>query len=195
MGYEVEIKFRVPDHADLAARLAARGAEPGPAVAHEDLYLAHPSRDFARSGEALRVRSEGDGNSITYKGPKQEGPAKTREEIEVGFDPGAEARAQLRAVFERLGFRPVAAVRKSRTTYHLEDDGRAMVVTLDHADGLGAFAEVETLVASADDLPHAQDAVVGLAGRLGLREVEPRSYLRMLLEGERAPGGNPAGQA
>jgi adenylate cyclase class 2 len=57
-----------------------------------------------------------------------------------------------------------------------------MAVSLDLAEGLGAFAEVETLVEAESDLPAAQQAVVAMAKDLGLTEVEPRSYLRMVLE-------------
>jgi adenylate cyclase class 2 len=182
MGFEIEIKFRVADHNDLRRRLADRGIEPEATVDHEDAYLAHPSRDFAVTGEAFRIRGEGSKNRITYKGPKLGGPTKTREEIEVAFAEGDEAREQLGRAFELLGFRPVAVVRKRRTEYHLESGGRPMAVSLDLAEGLGAFAEVETLVESEADLPGAQQAVVATARELGLMEVEPRSYLRMFLE-------------
>jgi adenylate cyclase class 2 len=182
MGFEVEIKFRVADHADLERRLADRGITPEGVVEHEDAYLAHPSRDFAKSGEAFRIRREGSGNRITYKGPKLGGPTKTREEIEVEFAEGDEARAQLGRAFELLGFRPVAVVRKLRTEYHFESGGRPIVVALDRAEGVGTFVEVEALARSDDDLPEAQKAVLALAGELGLSEVEPRSYLRMHLE-------------
>ncbi len=90
--------------------------------------------------------------------------------------------------FELLGFRPVAVVRKRRTEYHLEYEGRPMIVALDLAEGLGAFAEVETLVEAESDLPEGQAAVLALAGELGLVEVEPRSYLRMVLEAAGASG-------
>jgi adenylate cyclase class 2 len=192
MGYEVEIKFRAPDHSSLAARLAAIGAAPATEVEQEDVYLAHPSRDFAATGEAFRLRRDGTRNRVTYKGPKHAGPTKTREEVEVGFDDGAEARRDLMRVLEALGFRPVATVRKVRTPYHLERDGRAMEVVLDRVEGLGSFAEVEALAGTAD-LPEAQAAVLELARALGLEEVEPRSYLRMILERDGRIATNPAG--
>ena len=194
MGYEIEVKFRATDHAELRRRLEDRGLSPGSTVEHQDAYLAHPSRDFARTGEAFRIRSEGDANRITYKGAKLAGPAKTREEIEVEFVGGAEAREQLTRAFELLGFRPVAVVRKRRSEYHLDYQGRPMTVTLDLAEGLGPFAEVETLVEAESDLPGAQEAVLALGGELGLAEVEPRSYLRMLLEARGGLARNPAGQ-
>ena len=57
-----------------------------------------------------------------------------------------------------------------------------MEIALDTAEGLGVFAEIETLAHGEADLTAAQQAVLALAGTLGLTEVEPRSYLRMSLE-------------
>src|SRR3954451_6850795 len=147
MGYEVEIKFRVPDPSDLLDRLSALGVEGGPEIEHADLYLAHPVRDFAQTDEAVRLRRIGDENRITYKGPKRGGPTKTREEIEVPFAPGAESLGQMSKLFENLGFRPVALVSKGRRTFHVSRPGRALEVVIDRAGNLGDFAEVETLAA------------------------------------------------
>ena len=194
MGYEVELKFRVADHVGLAGRLRDRGLVAGLEVEHVDLYLAHPARDFAATGEAFRIRSEGTLNRITYKGAKLSGLVKTREEIEVEFAEGSEAREQLVRAFGLLGFEPVAEVRKSRGEYHLDYRGRPMSIALDRAEGLGSFAEVETLAEGPERLVGAQEAVLGLAGELGLSEVEPRSYLRMLLESRGLLSRNPAGQ-
>jgi len=185
MSYEVEMKFRSADHEELRRRLAARGVVEGPTVVEVDTYLSHPSRDFARSGEALRIRRIGAENRITYKGPRHEGPTKTREEIEVPFDAGEDAFGQLARLFENLGFRPIATIRKARTTFHLPDPDRHIEVLLDRADGLGDFVEIEIVAGSESEVPAAQAAVLDLAGPLGLTEVEPRSYLRMFLESRR----------
>lgn len=182
MGYEVEMKFRTPGHFGLAERLRDLGAVPDGEITQEDAYLGHPSRDFAQTNEALRLRRIGDENRITYKGPRLGGPTKTREEIELAFDEGEPAFAQLHRLFTNLGFRPVATVKKRRRLFHLEHGGRPIEVVLDHVEGLGDFAEVEALAASDADLPAAQAAVLDLAQKLGLAEPEPRSYLRMLLE-------------
>src|SRR5687767_12585717 len=107
MGYEVEVKYRVADGAALVEALRRLGAAAGAAVEQEDLYLAHPARDFARTGEALRLRRDGPRHAITYKGPRRDGPTKTREEREVAFAGGEESFVGMRAIFESLGFRPV----------------------------------------------------------------------------------------
>ena len=182
MGFEVEVKYRDVDHDALRRALAELGAEEGAAIDEEDSYLNHPARDFAASNEALRIRRVGDENRVTYKGPKEPGPTKTREEIEVPFAPGPGRFGELSRMLERLGFRPVAVVRKRRVPFSLTFAGRPLEITLDRAEGLGDFAEVEALADSRDDLPDAQRAVLELAAVLGLTAVEPRSYLRMLLE-------------
>ena len=81
-----------------------------------------------------------------------------------------------------LGFRPVATIRKRRESFHLNFQEHVMEIALDVAERLGCFAEIETIAASQAALPAAQQAVLALASALGLSEVEPRSYLRMVLE-------------
>lgn len=182
MRFEVEQKFRAPSHEAVAARLGELGAASAPRLEQEDTYLSHPSRDFAATGEALRLRRVGAWNAITYKGPKREGPTKTREEVEVPFAEGADGLDRMRRVFEALGFRPVFVVRKVRTPYHLSYQGRPIEVALDAVDGLGTYVEVEAIADGERDLPAAQKAVTELAAALGLGAPEPRSYLRMALE-------------
>jgi adenylate cyclase class 2 len=182
MSFEVEIKFRVADHEALANRLAALGAVEGTRIDQEDMYLGHPGRDFAQTNEALRLRREGDENRITYKGPKLAGPTKTREEIELEFAGGPDGLVSMGRLFEILGFRPVAVVRKVRRPFQMEHRGRSVTISLDVTEGLGPFVEVECLAAGQADLGETQAAVLDLAQVLGLKQVEPRSYLRMTLE-------------
>ncbi len=200
MGFEVEVKYRLADSDDLVQRLRKRGAAQSSEIHQEDTYLSHPARDFAVTQEAFRIRRAREENRITYKGPRQSGPTKTREEIEIRFVDGDEARRQLLRLLENLGFRPVHTIRKSRTPFQLNVEGRAIEVVVDQTEGLGQFAEIETLAAALDDLPAAQMAVLAVANELGLTEIEPRSYLRMALESRlsarlglaSSPGGLPA---
>jgi adenylate cyclase class 2 len=177
---EIEQKFAHADFASLDRRLGELAARPGEAVVEVDQYFNAPDRDFARTGEAFRLRRVGTDNFLTYKGPRAAHAVKTRTELEVPLPPGdaaAEAHARL---LRHLGYRPVASVRKHRRTFHLDRGGFAVTVCLDEVDELGRFAEVEVL-AEPGKLEPARDALSGLAGELGLREVEQRSYLTMLL--------------
>lgn len=182
MSFEVEVKYRDVNHERLIRRLGELGAEWAGRVEQEDTYLNHPSRDFATSGEAFRIRRIGAENRVTYKGPKRAGPTKTREEIEIAFAEGPERFEDLRRLLRNLGFTVVATIRKRRDVYRLTFQDRPLEIAVDRAEDLGDFAEIEAIAAGEADLPAAQGAVLALAERLGLRKVEPRSYLRMHLE-------------
>lgn len=179
--YEVELKFAVPDPAAVTARLAAWGAVEQAPQSQLDRYFNHPCRDFAESHEALRVRSIGSRNVITYKGPVVDTQTKMRREIEPEFASGPAAVAELVEMLTLLGFRPVRDVCKVRTPYAYEREGRAFEIAVDRVEGLGSFVEIETLANEASR-DAARDAVLAVARELGLSQPERRSYLKMLLE-------------
>ena len=182
-GSQVRVGRSRPAH---SAAVGARRCRPAGCLAGRHL-LGSPAHDFAVTNEAFRLRRIGSENRITYKGPRRAGPTKTREEIEISLADGDATFAQLGRLFEILGFTPVAAIRKTRTSFHLVYCGLPIEVALDRAEGLGDFAEIETMVATEGELPAAQACVLALAQELGLTDAEPRSYLRMVLEA-RAPG-------
>ena len=59
-----------------------------------------------------QLRRVGENNRITYKGPKQGGPTKTRTELEIGLEAGTAAAETFCQLVQALGYRPVAVVRK-----------------------------------------------------------------------------------
>ncbi len=175
---EVELKFPLPEEASFCAALASLGAIEGETVTQADEYFNHPSRDFATTDEALRLRRVGDDSVVTYKGPKQGTLAKSRLEVELPL--AADTVDGLGAILRQLSFRSVAVVKKQRRRFHLERGGRAFEISIDRVEGLGSFAEVETL-AEEGVLQEAERAVLALAAELGLTDAEPWSYLEMLL--------------
>lgn len=177
---EIEMKFPVSDFAPLEARLREWGLRPDPERQEADRYFNAPDRDFARTDEALRVRSVGPSNRVTYKGPRQQGPAKTRTEVEVPLADGPDAAEDFGRLLVHLGYRPVAVVRKRRVCYHLTRDGFALEVMLDDVERVGRFAEVEIL-SPEEWKADAQATLLRVSGELGLTASERRSYLEMLL--------------
>ena len=129
MSYEVELKFPVADLPAFSRQLASQ-VSITPAQEETDVYFAHPSRDFARTDEALRLRRKGDANYITYKGPKIDATTKTRREIELPLAAGAESLASWTALLEAVGFRPVGEVRKSRRKAAVPWQGRQVEASL-----------------------------------------------------------------
>lgn len=194
--YEVEQKYPVADVAALEARLAGAGAGWHGVVEQVDRYFSHPSRDFADTDEALRLRSTAAGVVITWKGPRLDAAAKTRREIELPLAEAAvpataSAEAAVPAspqatldrwtdLLEALGFRRVREVAKRRRLATVAWDGAAVEVAVDHVAGLGDFVEFE-LQADAAGIALAAARVESLARHLGCTRPEPRSYLEMLL--------------
>jgi adenylate cyclase class 2 len=180
MHFEVEQKHRVADVVRLTERLAERGSSLEAAIVQSDRYFAHPARDFAKSDEALRIRTVGDESFVTYKGPKIDATSKTRRELEFPLSAGDRDGAKFAQLLAALGFTPVATVRKRRRPFMVNFEGRHMEGALDEVDGVGTFAELE-LMADDDALEQAKLAVAALAIELDLGPQERRSYLEMLL--------------
>ncbi len=181
MAYEVELKFPLADVARVQRELQELGAEFHKTQEQVDTYFAHPQRDFATTDEALRVRRQGDDVCITYKGPRDPGPVKSRREIELPVGAGeAQSATELADLLTLLGFRAVRDVAKNRDFYHLRWQDRDLEICLDRVQNLGEFLEIETL-ADAADRDQAAAVVLSLAKHLELGEAEPASYLHLLL--------------
>ena len=180
MQFEVELKFRLDHFQPVETALRQLGAIEQSVDSHVDQYFNHPSRDFRETDEAFRIRSVGDANRLTYKGAVVGAVAKTRHEIEVGFDPGSESAERLFDLVKMLGFRFVLEVRKTRRSMSLNRNGRHFELALDEVPPLGRFLEIE-LLAENEGREEAEAAVWELACELGLSVAESRSYLDLLL--------------
>jgi adenylate cyclase class 2 len=181
MTYEVENKYRIEDAGAIEKKLAALGCQFEATIVQRDQYFNHPARDFAETDEALRIRSVGDENCVTYKGPKIDTATKTRQEIEPAIGRGGKTANAMAAVFVALGFRPVRVVEKRRRLAELAWEGSCIEVALDQIDGLGDFVELETTAAEGQ-LEAARECLASLAKYLELGKPERRSYLELLLE-------------
>lgn len=183
MAFEVEQKFPVADMPALASRLAGF-ADVGPPQREEDLYFAHPARDFSQTDEALRVRRKGERSFLTYKGPKVDSTTKTRREVDLPLPPGESAAEAWVGLLELLSFAPVATVRKTRRKAHVPWQGRTVEISLDDVDEVGQYVELE-LVVDDSQLDEARECILSLAAELGLSRSERRSYLELLIESRR----------
>ena len=181
MTYEVEQKFHLQNRAAFESELRSRGAAEEPVQIHSDTYYNHPCRDFAATHEAFRIRRVGGIPMITYKGSKLPGTVKARREMEWRLDPGDQDGEQTAELLELLGFKPVATLRKKRQPFVLADGAVNFGVVIDEVENLGEFVEIELLVKEEDEIESAREKIQSMATRLGLHQVEVRSYLRMIL--------------
>lgn len=177
---EVEAKYHVPNTLALETSLADVGARFVKSEEHRDTYLRHPCRDFRATDEALRIRIVDGQPWITYKGPRLAGPVKVRPEFELML--GAKDLSSWLTIWSSLGFEPVATVAKSRKIFEYSIDHRPIHVAIDSVESIGDFAEIERVIHSEDQMEQAKSDVHAVATQLTLANLEPRSYLAMVLD-------------
>lgn len=167
---EIEVKVPVESLAVVEKRLLQLNANLVGEKDQQDVYYAHPSKDFGSTDEALRLRSDGTKRVLTYKGPKLDSRSKTREEIEFPVDTDL-----MGTVLERLGFVRFIKIVKVRKVYLLGD----VEVSLDKVEGLGEYVELEF---SGQDAEAGLRRIEEVKEALGIAGNETRSYLELLLE-------------
>lgn len=141
MPVEIEAKLQVDSHEPVRRALVAAGAQYCGRVLEINHLLDCEDHSLRDSGRGLRVRrvtvedGAGPGATVTYKGPKQPGAFKARDEHESEIaDPDA-----LMAILRALGFSRVLTFEKRRETWRLGP----CTVELDELPMLGRFVEIE----------------------------------------------------
>jgi adenylate cyclase class 2 len=144
-------------------------------IHQSDTYFQHPTRDFAQTDEAVRIRITDDKNYLTYKGPKLDSTSKTREELEIEV----QEPLKLSELLKKIGLIPVKAVVKSRKSYLYED----IMIFLDNVDELGFFIELELDVSDKEQVSPARNRLFSFLKQLEIpaQNFERRSYLELLL--------------
>ncbi len=160
MGSERELKFKVDDQPELRARLVDLGAER--ASSHfEDNWVFDRDGELLDKGCVLRLRLDGHGTLLTFKGPPSfEGAVKVRAEFESRVDDSK----GMRGLLEQLGYRVATRYQKKREEWRVG----GIMVAIDNTP-IGAYAEFEG------------DGVEKLAKRCGFEaeDAESRSYLEL----------------
>jgi adenylate cyclase class 2 len=172
MAVEIEAKMTVESFDGVRARLREVGAA-GP-VEHLEVntFFDTEDRSLLAADEGLRLRLDRlvaagtERHIITYKGPRQLGPLKSREELEVEVsDPVSAA-----SLLERLGYLRTLSFEKRRESWEID----RCKVELDELPHLGKFVEVE----GPDEA-----SVMRVRERLGLasRPIVKSGYIALLM--------------
>ncbi len=169
---EVEVKFRVSNLEDIERKISET-SEFVVEKFEDDVYFNHPCRNFAETDEALRIRKDSDGFTLTYKGAKIDSETKTRDEIKVIVDDFE----KMKEILMRLGFRISGRVVKKRRIYRNGE----ITICLDWLEELGSFVEFEI---ESDNLDEAKKKIFEYAEMLGFetRKSIRKSYLEMILD-------------
>jgi adenylate cyclase class 2 len=172
MPVEIEAKMKVADLAAVRARLESQGATPLGDHLERNVFFDTDDRSLLAADEGLRLRITQDTRNgsrvciMTFKGPRQHGQLKSRDETEVtvgDFDNAA-------ALLECLGFARVLSFEKRRQSWSLG----GCKVELDDLPYLGSYVEIEG--------PR-EDAVMKVRETLQLsdRPLVKASYIAMLM--------------
>ncbi len=156
---ERELKFSLGEMNALRDRLGELEAERLSTSQLEDNWLLDRDGEMQRSGCVLRLRNDGQGAVVTFKGPPSfEGGVKIRTEHESRVD----SLENMQNLFESLGYQPVRRYQKMREEWRLG----GVIIALDHTP-IGDFVEFEGVGAET------------VARRCGFpeEEAEQRNYL------------------
>ena len=171
MNFEIELKAYYDNEEELRSKLESLGAVSVSKLEEEDVYFSHPSRNFAETGEAFRLRKSGHDFCFTYKGPRHSSGIKIREEIEFSVGDYSAAYAML----EKLSFIPRGKVKKVREIFAYSD----ITICLDDVEEVGKFIEIEKI---GSDKSAIEQEILLIAQKLGISRLEKRSYLTMLMD-------------
>lgn len=136
MPTETEIKLRVRDLATLRARIEQLGYRVHIPRTLEADQLYDRNLELRQSDQILRLRTRGSRSTLTYKGPAQRAPHKSREELELDVTDGA----TFERILHALGYKPTFRYEKYRTTFAA--DAQPGLITLDETP-IGEFLELE----------------------------------------------------
>jgi adenylate cyclase, class 2 len=136
-GREVEIKLAAASAREAQRLLEGAGFAPSIARLFEaNTVFDTPDLALIAARKLLRVRECGGTVTLTYKGPPDDGPHKSREELETT----AASAPALAAIFDRLGFEPRFRYEKYRTEFRdAAGEGSAL---LDETP-IGTYIELE----------------------------------------------------
>ena len=133
----VETEIKLPLRDGVVERVRDLGYEvQTPRELESDQLYDRADAELRQSDRILRLRSRGSRTTLTYKGPAQRAPHKSREEIEVDVSDGP----AFVLVLERLGYQPSFRYEKYRTTFAAA--GAPGLITLDETPA-GDFLELE----------------------------------------------------
>jgi adenylate cyclase class 2 len=142
LSCEIEIKIRLDDPGALRTRLGELEAVRHTRVQEINRIFDTHDRRLLAGDCGLRVRESRplDGGrplrpTLTFKGPRDRGPVKSRAELETTV---ADAKT-LADILKRLGFREVIRYEKRREAWRLGD----CEVCLDELPRLGWYVEIE----------------------------------------------------
>jgi predicted adenylyl cyclase CyaB len=141
MAVEIEAKMRVTSLVSVRERLQTAGAKLVGEFLERNTFFDTEDRTLLAADEGLRLRLNHDLNAgtkvciMTFKGPRQHGQLKSREELQTSVGSYSDACS----IIERMGYTKILSFEKRRDTWSLN----ACEIELDTLPRIGCFVEIE----------------------------------------------------
>ncbi len=192
--FEMEIKLKIKNLAELRTQLTKLEHKHPLNLTHVDRYYNLPLHvgDFAKTDEALRLRSSTEINPIsheilmerhdlTYKGPKLDQTVKSRiEHVSHILAP-----VEMDNILLALGYRKVLSVEKQREVHEVVFKDHPIECLIDRVEHLkGVYFEAEIVVPSEQDMPATKKNLIDFIRYLGYSESDTivESYLELVIK-------------
>ncbi len=172
---ETEVKVRISELAEFQRGLERRGYMlRSPRQFESNALYDTPEQSLRRNGVILRLRQSGKKSVITWKGPAEDSPFKSRAEVETEVA----SLDAMRQILEQLGYLPAFRYEKYRTEYVDNSAPDSGVLTVDETP-IGNFIELEGsgewIDRKAQELGFSRkDYILKSYGKLYLEECERR---------------------
>lgn len=166
---EIEVKAKVVNEKDILSKLQDLGCELSVPVTQEDVVFAQrvgSMEEFLTNSVFLRIREGTKGIVFTLKyNPDRQGePDAMPVEHEVTVD----SRAELEAIFQLLGFKPMVTVKKTRQSGHYKN----WEICIDQVEELGTFIEVEQMAEHDEDFEPIRESMMEFLRSLDIAEAD-----------------------
>jgi len=133
---EIEVKIRINDSLKIQKKLLSLGAEIyKPRYFEENILYDFPEKTLTKRNQALRLRTIGGKNLLTYKGELQ----KSRKfKIRKEYETEVKDKKQLQKIISSLGLKQIFTYQKYRTEFRVKN----LKIYLDETKA-GEFLELE----------------------------------------------------
>jgi adenylate cyclase, class 2 len=162
---EIEVKVRITDIEQALAILRAAGCVSKDPLSQVDVVYAKNKdsmRDFLANDLFLRIRVN-NGNEIIFT-LKYDNNRHNVDFTKIEHEVTVNSQDELEAMLGLLGFQRIVEVRKTRWKTNYQD----YEICVDEVEELGAFLEIEKLVAPGVEAAAVQNELVGVLESLGI---------------------------
>jgi len=171
MCIEIEAKLRIASHKKVIERLKKLGAKFVESQFHTDYYLDDAKSTLTKTDQCLRLRFRRSGKIektfLAYKGAREKGQFKKRQEIDLEISAGK----AVEKLLSELGYKKVLVVKKSRQVWLFS----GCEIALDRLPLLGKFVEIEG---------RNEKTIAAVQKKLGLADLQhiPESYATLVAD-------------